>query len=83
VQRVPVRISLDPEQVKKNPLFLGLSVFAKVYIEDTSGTMLAVKPRCEAVMKTDVFDVSLEAIGVLFDEMIASNLGLVEGTRTP
>ena len=83
VQRVPVRISLDPEEVKANPLFLGLSVFTKVYVEDTTGAMLAVKPRCEAVMKTDIYDVSLEAVGALFDEMIASNLGIVEGGKAP
>ena len=34
VQRVPVRIKLDPEQLSKNPLKVGLSMTAKI---DTRG----------------------------------------------
>lgn len=83
VQRVPVRISLDPDEVKKHPLFLGLSVYAKVYVEDDSGLMLAEKPRGEVVMDTDIYDVSLADIAHLFDEMIALNLGAVSVDGNP
>jgi membrane fusion protein (multidrug efflux system) len=37
VQRVPVRIALDPEDVTAHPLRVGLSVSVSVSIKDTSG----------------------------------------------
>lgn len=37
VQRVPVRIALDPEDVAAHPLRVGLSVNVSVSIKDTSG----------------------------------------------
>ncbi len=37
VQRVPVRIALDPAELKDNPLRIGLSVSANVDISDQSG----------------------------------------------
>jgi membrane fusion protein (multidrug efflux system) len=37
VQRVPVRIALDPEDVAAHPLRVGLSVSVSVSIKDTSG----------------------------------------------
>jgi membrane fusion protein (multidrug efflux system) len=37
VQRVPVRIALDPAELKDNPLRVGLSVTAKVDVQDQTG----------------------------------------------
>ena len=45
VQRVPVRIALDPKELRDHPLRVGLSVNASVDISDTSGSLLgSVKP---------------------------------------
>jgi len=41
VQRVPVRISLDPKELRDHPLRVGLSVNASVDISDTSGSSVA------------------------------------------
>jgi len=41
VQRVPVRIALDPAELDRNPLRIGLSVTAKVDIRDHSGPLVA------------------------------------------
>ncbi|HXR94330.1 MAG TPA: HlyD family efflux transporter periplasmic adaptor subunit [Rhizomicrobium sp.] len=41
VQRVPVRIALDPEELKAHPLRVGLSVTATVSVEDTSGPVMS------------------------------------------
>jgi membrane fusion protein (multidrug efflux system) len=41
VQRVPVRIALDPEEVRKHPLRIGLSMHVEVDLHDQSGSMLA------------------------------------------
>jgi membrane fusion protein, multidrug efflux system len=40
VQRVPVRIALDPQDVTDHPLRVGLSVSASVSIKDTTGPMV-------------------------------------------
>lgn len=34
VQRLPIRISLDPKELKENPLYVGLSVHVSVKIKD-------------------------------------------------
>jgi membrane fusion protein (multidrug efflux system) len=41
VQRVPVRIELDPKQLADNPLRIGLSMSVDVSIRDQAGRMLA------------------------------------------
>ncbi len=45
VQRVPVRITLDPEQVKRHPLRVGLSMHATIDVHDVSGPVLAERVR--------------------------------------
>lgn len=45
VQRLPVRIALDPAQLAAHPLMVGLSMRAEVELRDTSGTQLAAAPR--------------------------------------
>ncbi|HEY2836832.1 MAG TPA: HlyD family efflux transporter periplasmic adaptor subunit [Rhizomicrobium sp.] len=40
VQRVPVRIALDPQELADHPLRVGLSVTASVSIRDTSGPQM-------------------------------------------
>jgi len=41
VQRVPVRIALDPKEVDKYPLRVGLSVDVSVDVRDTSGALVS------------------------------------------
>ncbi len=41
VQRVPVRIALDPNELKAHPLRVGLSVTATVDVRDTSGPVMS------------------------------------------
>ena len=40
VQRVPVRIALDPEELAKHPLRIGLSVTADADVHDQSGPLI-------------------------------------------
>jgi membrane fusion protein (multidrug efflux system) len=42
VQRIPVRIALDPKELEKNPLRVGLSMHVQVDISDQSGKPVAV-----------------------------------------
>ena len=57
VQRVPVRIALDPKQLAAHPLRLGLSMMVSVDVSDTSGKTLADGARSTPVAQTQVFDV--------------------------
>ncbi|PYE22448.1 membrane fusion protein (multidrug efflux system) [Paraburkholderia silvatlantica] len=53
VQRLPVRISLDPEDLQKHPLRIGLSMQVDVNIRNDSGTQLGNAQN--TVYETDVF----------------------------
>jgi membrane fusion protein (multidrug efflux system) len=76
VQRVPVRIALDPKQLQDHPLRIGLSMDAKVDIADTSGKMLSGAPRAAgAVTQTTVFDQINSQADAEVDKIIASNMG--------
>ena len=55
VQRVPVRITLDPQQLQQNPLRVGLSMEVNVDISDQSGKSLADAPRAASVVQTEVY----------------------------
>lgn len=56
VQRVPVRVTLDPAQLAEHPLRVGLSMVAKVDISDTRGAMLADDRGPRSAARTPVFD---------------------------
>jgi membrane fusion protein, multidrug efflux system len=45
VQRIPVRITLDPQELKAHPLRVGLSMTADVDVHDTSGPVVASQVR--------------------------------------
>jgi membrane fusion protein (multidrug efflux system) len=45
VQRLPVRIELDPSELRVHPLRIGLSITARVDIRDTSGPLVSEQVR--------------------------------------
>jgi membrane fusion protein, multidrug efflux system len=45
VQRVPVRITLDPQELKAHPLRVGLSMSVDVDVRDTSGPLVSSQVR--------------------------------------
>ena len=57
VQRLPVRIALDPEEIKRHPLRVGLSMSVEIDVHDTSGTLVAnevsTTPRAEQKSAAD------------------------------
>jgi membrane fusion protein (multidrug efflux system) len=74
VQRVPVRILLDPEEVKKHPLRIGLSMQATVDIKDKSGQVIATEVRHAPIPSKPVDDVGPD-VESLIAETIAANSG--------
>ncbi len=75
VQRVPVRIALDPEQLKANPLRIGLSMDAEIDISSKSGKMLADAPRGTALTQTQVYSQLDRGADAEVDRIVAANLG--------
>ncbi|HEX3845958.1 MAG TPA: HlyD family efflux transporter periplasmic adaptor subunit, partial [Steroidobacteraceae bacterium] len=55
VQRVPVRIQLDPQDLKKSPLRVGLSATVTVDTESRSGPVLAQESDDKPVGDTEVY----------------------------
>jgi membrane fusion protein (multidrug efflux system) len=49
VQRVPVRIALDPKELQAHPLRLGLSMDVRIDVRDTSGSLIATRLRDQAL----------------------------------
>ena len=75
VQRVPVRIALEPKALTDHPLRVGLSMDAKVDISKTDGAMLADGSRASTVTQTRVFDDSASAADAEVRRIVAANAG--------
>jgi len=74
VQRVPVRIRINAEELAKNPLRIGLSMDVNVSLHDQSGPALAQQPPHEAVFSTDVYQEQLASADQLIEKLIQANL---------
>ena len=75
VQRVPVRVSLDPKQLREHPLRVGLSMVAKVDVADQNGPVVASGKADRVVGQTQVFDHDEAAVQALIQRTIAAHLG--------
>ncbi|ACR29107.1 HlyD family efflux transporter periplasmic adaptor subunit [Burkholderia glumae] len=73
VQRLPVRIALDPQQLQQHPLRIGLSMQVDVDIKDDSGGELGKVPN--TVYQTDVFAKYGDAADAEIARIIAQNAG--------
>ena len=74
VQRLPVRIGLDPAELERHPLFLGLSTDVSVDVHDQSGAALSKEPSWPAVLNTDVYDTQEAGADQAIDSILAANL---------
>lgn len=74
VQRLPVRISLDPEVLKKYPTRLGLSAEVTVDVSNHELPMLAQVPAAKPISSTDVYNIHLEKAELLMDEIISLHM---------
>lgn len=76
VQRVPVRIELDPAQLAEHPLRLGLSMHVDVAVRDQSGPVLATADveRGAPLLATDAYAAQLAEADALIRRTIEDNL---------
>lgn len=75
VQRVPVRIGLDPRELREHPLFLGLSMNVNVDIHDLSGASLSQAPAWPAAMQTNVYASQDAGVDPLIRRIVNENSG--------
>ncbi|SCK32003.1 membrane fusion protein, multidrug efflux system [Variovorax sp. HW608] len=73
VQRVAVRIELQPEELAAHPLRVGLSMDVTVDVRNTAGKTLADAPRDHAVASTTVFDGQLHSADDRVRDIVAGN----------
>ncbi|MDO9358696.1 MAG: efflux RND transporter periplasmic adaptor subunit [Polaromonas sp.] len=74
VQRVPVRVALDPEEIAKNPLRVGLSMDAEVDIRNLDGKTLADAPGA-AAQQSQALQAPDSGAEAAVKRVIAANLG--------
>ena len=73
VQRVPVRIHINADQLTEHPLRVGLSTTVEVNLHDQSGPVLAQQPPQKAMFTTNVYEQQLADAEALITRLIDSN----------
>ncbi|MCI4187311.1 efflux RND transporter periplasmic adaptor subunit [Dickeya dianthicola] len=73
VQRLPVRIALEPEGLKQRPLRIGLSMLANVDLHNTQGELLPAAPVNAPRYRTDVYDDPLRQADNLVAKILRDN----------
>ena len=73
VQRVPVRIQLDPQQLAENPLRIGLSATVKVDVSDSQGETLRDQSPTTTLYSTNVLQYDESAVNNLIESIIRDN----------
>ena len=80
VQRVPVRIHINAEQLAEHPLRVGLSTLVKVDLRDQSGPVLAQQPPQKASFSTSIYDRQLTDADALISRLIHDNSSVASKT---
>ncbi|MBP5070428.1 HlyD family efflux transporter periplasmic adaptor subunit, partial [Pseudomonas chlororaphis] len=80
VQRVPVRIHVNAEELAKHPLRVGLSTVVNVDLHDQSGPVLAQQPPQKASFSTSVYDRQLSEADALIARLIHDNSAAIGKT---
>ncbi|MDE3046135.1 MAG: HlyD family secretion protein [Verrucomicrobiota bacterium] len=79
VQRLPVRVALDPEELKVHPLRIGLSMEATVDLRDQGGLLVPTSTKGSPLYETPIFE--KEEIGdrSYIDSVIRENMDTTLG----
>ena len=75
VQRLPVRIDLNPAELRKHPLRVGLSMSVEVNLHHQNGAALATQPPTRPVLQTRVYAGQMDAADALIARIIRANAG--------
>lgn len=77
IQRLPVRITLDPHELQKHPLRVGLSMVARVDIHNTQGDLLPPNTVEAPRFTTDVYQNALNNADQLVAKILHDNSQVV------
>jgi membrane fusion protein (multidrug efflux system) len=80
VQRVPVRIALDPQELASHPLRVGLSVAASVDVRDTSGAQVT-DQMAGGIMTADTGADTTASSDAIIANILAENGGAEKDTH--
>lgn len=73
VQRVPVRVHINADELAQHPLRVGLSTTVDVNLHDQSGPVLAQQPPRQATFSTDIYAGQLAQADALIAQLIHDN----------
>lgn len=73
IQRVPVKISLNPLELKLHPLVLGLSMTATVDTHDRQGLQLPLASEAKPIYASDVYTDELAGVDEIINQIINDN----------
>ncbi|WP_075181581.1 multidrug efflux MFS transporter periplasmic adaptor subunit EmrA [Pantoea sp. 1.19] len=73
VQRLPVRIELDAQEVAKHPLRIGLSTLVKIDTSNVDGPVLATQVRQNPAYQSNALALDLAPANALIGEIIRAN----------
>jgi membrane fusion protein, multidrug efflux system len=73
VQRVPVRVALDPQELREHPLRVGLSIRATVDVHSRDGALVSSHNDASPDNRTEVYDIGEREADTLVARIIASN----------
>ncbi len=75
VQRLPVRIELDAQQLEKHPLRIGLSTQVKVDTSNRDGGVLSTQQRTTPAYQSNARELNLTPVDRLIADIIRANAG--------
>ena len=75
VQRLPVRVALDPKQLASHPLRVGMSTETTIDISDHKGPLVTDMPPTGPAARTDVYASDWNKADALVNSIIAANAG--------
>jgi len=73
VQRLPVRIAINADELQKHPLRIGLSMDAEVNLHNQNGPILSRNAPAKPVLSTDVYQRSSKQADALIAKIVAEN----------
>jgi membrane fusion protein (multidrug efflux system) len=74
VQRLPVRVTLDPEALKTHPLRIGLSMHAIVDLRDTGGLLVPLTEEGSPTYQTPVYETEEQGDEEIISRIVEKNL---------
>lgn len=83
VQRLPVRIRLQPDNLDTHPLRIGLSSTVTVDLRVQDGTLLPQQPVAQPRLSTQVFDHEMIEAHALIERIIRENSAQPESPAAP